>query len=287
MTAAGHVGPPSDDHVHSEWSWDAPYGSMERACHRAVELGLPSVAFTDHADFTARSLAPGIEQPAWQAGLVTQGMLAPPPLDVECYLAGVRRCRWLYPGLRIVTGIELGEPHWHTGWAADLLGADRFERVLASVHVLPAAAGGPAGHMTVDAAYACLPAGDVLRRYLQEVQCLVESFDRFDVLAHIDYAARYWPLVAGELPVADFQDHYRAVLSALSAKGKVLEVNTRVPLAADILRWWREEGGETITFGSDAHRPGDVARGFADATALAATAGFVPGREPLDLWRRR
>jgi len=40
---------PPDRHVHTEWSWDAPTGSMERTCARALDLGLRSVAFTDHA----------------------------------------------------------------------------------------------------------------------------------------------------------------------------------------------------------------------------------------------
>jgi len=284
MTGADRGGLPADDHVHSECSWDAPYGSMERACRRAVELGLPSLAFTDHADFTARSLAPGTEPPAWQEGLVTAGVLTPPVFDVERYLAGVRSCRRLFPGLRIVSGVELGEPHRHPRRAAAILGEERFERVLASVHTLPAAG---AGHTTVDAAYRTSPPDVVVRRYLREVRQLVESFDRFDVLAHIDYAARYWPRAAGELRVADFQDDYRAVLSVLAAKGKALEVNTRVPLAADIVRWWRAENGQAITFGSDAHRPDQVARGFADAAALAEAAGFRPGPDPHDLWLRR
>lgn len=33
---------PADGHVHCEWSWDAPLGSMTRSCVRAVELGLPA-----------------------------------------------------------------------------------------------------------------------------------------------------------------------------------------------------------------------------------------------------
>src|SRR5215472_2759976 len=43
---------PPDGHVHSEWSWDAPAGSMEQTCARAAALGLPAVAFTEHADYT-------------------------------------------------------------------------------------------------------------------------------------------------------------------------------------------------------------------------------------------
>ena len=38
---------PPDNHVHTEWSWDAAAGSMDETCARALELGLPSVAFTD------------------------------------------------------------------------------------------------------------------------------------------------------------------------------------------------------------------------------------------------
>ena len=42
---------PAGGHVHSEWSWDAYVGSMERTCARAVELGLPAVAFTEPHGF--------------------------------------------------------------------------------------------------------------------------------------------------------------------------------------------------------------------------------------------
>ncbi len=32
---------PADGHVHTEWSWDAPNGSMERTCARAVKYAFP------------------------------------------------------------------------------------------------------------------------------------------------------------------------------------------------------------------------------------------------------
>jgi len=44
---------PADGHVHSQWSWDAhDVGAMADTCARAVLLGLPAVAFTEHVDFT-------------------------------------------------------------------------------------------------------------------------------------------------------------------------------------------------------------------------------------------
>ena len=40
-----------DLHVHTQFSWDAPHGDMEASCRRALEIGLPALAFTEHADF--------------------------------------------------------------------------------------------------------------------------------------------------------------------------------------------------------------------------------------------
>ena len=39
--------------MHTGWSWDTPSSStMRKACERAVDLGLPAIAFTEHLDFT-------------------------------------------------------------------------------------------------------------------------------------------------------------------------------------------------------------------------------------------
>jgi histidinol-phosphatase (PHP family) len=65
-----------------------------------------------------------------------------------------------------------------------------------------------------------------------------------------------------------------------------LEVNTNAPLHPEILGWWHEEGGEAITFASDAHDPTRLARSFADAAATVEAYGFRPGRHPYDFWRR-
>jgi histidinol-phosphatase (PHP family) len=37
--------------------WAAPEDSMERTCARAVQLGLPAVAFTEHVDWNAVPVA--------------------------------------------------------------------------------------------------------------------------------------------------------------------------------------------------------------------------------------
>jgi histidinol phosphatase-like PHP family hydrolase len=47
-----------DGHVHSEWSRDtggpsAAAGRMEAMCRRALKIGLPALAFTEHLDSPA------------------------------------------------------------------------------------------------------------------------------------------------------------------------------------------------------------------------------------------
>jgi histidinol-phosphatase (PHP family) len=281
---------PPDDHVHTEWSWDAPAGSMEGSCARAVELGLPSIAFTEHVDMTrwvmtaeGRSL-----MPAERIG--ADDRFDPPAVDVDGYQACVERCRDRFPDLRILTGVELGEPHWFAGQAGALLRAGDFQRVLGSLHSLelPDGAGGPwlVDHLFWASAPEGVAPADVVRAYLEEVLRMVESSDVFQVLAHIDYPVRGWPASAGPFDPADFEDEYRAVLRALAGSGRALEVNTRLPLASEILGWWHEAGGEAVSFGSDAHQPALVAHGFATAAALAESHGFHPGRHPHDFYRR-
>jgi len=70
----------------------------------------------------------------------------------------------------------------------------------------------------------------------------------------------------------------------VAAAGRVLEVNTNRRPFPEIVRWWREAGGKVITFGSDAHYPGGVGGGFAQAVAMVEALGFRPGRHPYDRW---
>lgn len=104
---------PADNHVHSEWSWDAPLASMERSCARAVDLGLPAIAFTEHLDHTVWSV--DVDGPHADDHLTAlaspDGQLTPPTFHVSGYLAAIARCRERFAGLRILSGVEMGEPH--------------------------------------------------------------------------------------------------------------------------------------------------------------------------------
>ncbi|AGZ42884.1 histidinol-phosphatase (PHP family) protein [Actinoplanes friuliensis DSM 7358] len=259
-------------------------GDMEQSCARAVELGLPAIAFTEHLDHTVwRIDADSPYRSDHLAALLdADGLLTPPPFDAAGYLAAVERCRERFPQLRIHSGLELGEPHRHAGQIARVLAAGRFDRLLGSLHTLPdqGAFAEPWG------IYPHRDADEVVRAYLADVVTMVSTSELFSVLAHIDYPVRSWPAGAGPFDPARFEEEFRWALRATAQSGRALEVNTRLPLHATVLTWWHQEGGDAITFGSDAHLPALVGHGFREAADLAEAHGFRPGLNPYDLWRR-
>jgi histidinol-phosphatase (PHP family) len=258
---------------------------MRDACLRAIELGLPAVTFTDHADLTTLVVSDAAAEYIRAVGGQVDGNLyRPPPLDVDGYLDCVQRCQAEFAGqLPIAAGVELGDPHWHPEEAA-ALDAAGFGLIVGSVHSLRHRDG------FADTAdrYADVPAAQVIREYLAEVTALAESPAAFAVLAHINYAARYWPAGQGEYRNADFEDEYRTALRALARSGRAMEVNTSGWLALDatLLTWWREEGGQAVSFGSDAHDPFTIGHQFTAAVDFAQAAGFGPGRGGRGLWVR-
>ena len=74
---------------------------------------------------------------------------------------------------------------------------------------------------------------------------------------------------------------------ALAGTGRALEMNTSSPLAsADQVRWFREEGGEAVSFGSDAHQPERVGEGSTSPWTSSRPPASAPGRDRFDFWRR-
>ncbi len=255
--------------MHTEWSWDAQRGSMERSCERALELGLPAIAFTEHADWA----------------VVHEGQH---PVDLAGYFDSIERCRARFKGLRILTGVELGEPHWFPRETAQLLAVGPLDQVLGSVHCIRLDDGILDASQFRGRAGLDFPAA--VRAYFGEVLAMLEAGQPFEALAHLDYPKRYWPESIAAYREKDYESEIRAILVAAARSGRVLEVNTTRGnvLCPDItvVRWWREAGGQAVQYGSDAHQPDKVAEGFRVATQMVEAAGFKPARDPVALWRR-
>ena len=123
---------------------------------------------------------------------------------------------------------------------------------------------------------------EALTEYFESVLENLKVFSNFDVYGHLDYIVRYCPGQADGYSFADYSDLLDRILTTLIEKEKGLEVNTgayRNGLtepnpSIDILKRYKELGGEIITIGSDAHKPEYVADGFDRTRDLLLSLGY-------------
>jgi histidinol-phosphatase (PHP family) len=257
---------------------------MRRICARAVRIGLPAVVFTEHLDLEdCWRVDDGDIGEHAQKYVDNTGQVTLPPFDAVGYLAAIDRCRHDYPELRILTGVEFGQPHLWDKKAAALLSSGAIDRVNGSLHMLPFIDGDRAEPTTL---YRHRLADEVMWTYLEEIPRMVAGSDSFIVFTHIDYAVRSWPVAdAGPFDPRRFEDGFRAAMRAIADSGRALEMNTR-RLWPWIPQWWAEEGGRAVSFGSDAHGPEALAANFPEAMAMVESFGFGPGSRPEDFWTR-
>jgi len=109
--------------------------------------------------------------------------------------------------------------------------------------------------------------------YLELIIKMLETADSFDVVGHFDYISRFSPYKDKLMKYKDFPDHFDKIFNLCISKGKSLEFNTKtcVKLRTErkdfffdenIIKRYKELGGELISFGSDAHERSQLFRLF-------------------------
>lgn len=255
-------------------------------CHRAVQIGLPALAFTEHLDVSSWAIEPE-DLPDHLRPLVTDGVLAPPLLDANGYLDCIGRCRRAFPDLQILTGVELGQPHVDEARARLVIDLDVLDRVNGSLHTIPTTEEPGSVRSEPYTLYRLWRADDVIRSYLAELLHMIAAGGPFAVVSHIEYAVRYWPTNReGPFDPKRFEDEFRQAMRAIAGTGRALELNIGGPIRPWIPQWWREEGGKALTIASDAHTPDSLGANFYEAMAMAEHFGFHPGSRPQDFWTR-
>jgi len=249
---------PQDYHVHTHFSCDSD-ATVEAMCRAALAQGIAEIAITDHADF--EPLDP------------CHGYFRPGP-----YWEAIERCRETFAGrLTIRAGIECGEAHVYRQEVEALLAAHDYDFVLGSLHWVNS-------RPTFNAAFFDgLTLDDGLALYFDELARLAAEGE-YDVLAHPDIVRRaaYRRFGLGEVDLTLHEARVRRVLRTVAERGKGIEINTsylrkgmgRPGPSVQMLRWFREEGGQIVTLGSDAHRPEHLGDGLDMALAALWTAGF-------------
>lgn len=251
-----------DTHLHTDFSGDCD-ATPESMILGAKQLGLPGICFTDHLD--------------WDHPDVPNRFV----LDVENYVPkckelAARQSLGATDTFTVCTGIEIGmQPHL-VDRVHRLVTEYSFDFVIASSHLSHS-------HDLPDIPLFKEKSEDEsYEEYFKSVHRNILSFDDFDVYGHIDYVVRYGPNKNKYYSYEKFADIIDEVLKSLIHKGKGIEINTsgfkygvgHPHPTEDIIKRYRELGGEIITVGSDGHKPEHIAYAFDKVPEILKVAGF-------------
>ncbi|MCL2300390.1 MAG: histidinol-phosphatase HisJ family protein [Firmicutes bacterium] len=263
-----------DLHTHTDNSFDGHHSAVF-LCETAAARHLRAVGFTDHVEMDFYR-AQNFDRTAKQS-----------------YFEIVKARSAFRGKLIVCAGAELGQPTYNPAESESLVQQYSYDVVNGSIHNLR---GKKDFWFLPREEYENGGADRLLREYFGEM-LLLAQWGKFDVLSHLTYPLRY---IAGEhgIPVdlARYAEQIDAVLEAAIKNKLALEINAsglRQKLAQtmpgeDIVRRFRQLGGERVTVCSDAHYADDLGAGLEQGMDLALRCGFThmtlyQKREPMPI----
>jgi histidinol-phosphatase (PHP family) len=247
-----------DTHMHSQFSGDSN-APQEDMVVSAIGKNLSGMCFTDHLD---------IDHPDDPELFL---------LDLPNYSSSVDALRTKYHDtFPILMGIELGlQPHL-AAIHDEIISQYPFDFVIGSSHVVHG----------VDPYHPPYYEGrsdrESFDEYFTSILENISAFNNFDVYGHLDYVVRYAPDRDANYSYRNHCDIIDEILKHLIEHGHGIEINTagfRCGLdhpnpTEDIIRRYRELGGEIITVGADAHEPAHVGYAFDKVCGILKASGF-------------
>lgn len=254
-----------DYHIHSNCSMDGHF-TMTQMALASYEKGVREICFTDHWDldyFRTNPCGESLRQAHWQKVLeMFEQLRKNKPTD-----------------LKVRLGMELGEGNHNPQSAKEVASAPELDFVLGSLHNLLNE------DDFYDKSYTSLEECKKLNeRYARELVEL-SKMDFYDVLAHIGYTVRYMRRdgIPASFDMDEFGDMVDSCLKNLIQGGRGIEINcsglrTKEIMApiptVNILKRYKELGGEIITVGSDAHRTNQAAGGIDEGLDILRELGY-------------
>ncbi len=248
-----------DHHVHTNFSPDSNTPPV-RQVRKAIRLGMPAICFTDHMDFDYPSRY-GVDF----------------HLQPDTYLRAMADLKERFEGrIDIRAGVEIGLESAIKDKITDYIVSHDWDFVIGSIHMAERK------DPYFDDFFDGRSERDAYRSYFEATLDCLEHFEPFfDVLGHLDYVFR-----CGERSVTnawtEWPELMDAILRQVVDKGLGLDINTGgfkggLPFQHphdDLLRRYRELGGELITFGSDAHKPENLGERFPETGEKLKSLGF-------------
>ena len=251
----------SDYHLHTWISSDSPASLLQQA-RSALDAGLNEICVTDHWNLLDQQANP-----------------LPRTRDWSDSIAQCREARQQFgsqPEIRL--GIEVGNAEIDPDAVSKGLAqaGEELDFVIGSLHNCSLGSGG-LGIFT--AAHQCRHIEEgiaLLDDYINTLTALAAT-RTFDVMGHVIYPLRYLPQ-QWQLTLDPYEEQLRQLFRKLYLTGRGIEFNTTQGHTIEdwipVLTLYLECGGEIITIGSDAHRPGEVGAGFPEAARLLKSLGY-------------
>lgn len=249
-----------DYHTHTVRCGHAT-GRMEEYVEAAIAAGLKEYGFSDHIPMY------------WLPEAQRDPGTAMPMHELEDYVTDVLRLRAQYREIPIRLGIEAD---FVPGWEEELvkiLAPYPWDYVIGSVHFI--------GDWDFDNParinrYAEWDISELYAKFFS-LEAMAAKSGLFDFLAHVDLIKKF-----GHRPSHDLDRVYADLAEVIAGAGVGIELSTaglRKPVREvypnpQLLRECARRG-VPLVISSDAHAPGEVAWGFADALALAKETGFT------------
>ncbi len=244
--------------MHSTFSGDGT-DSLEDMVISAIEKGCGYIAVTEHCnnDYAARNIKGAAKT------------------SLEKYHKEFMRVKHKYTGqIEIAYGIELGYDPFANELNAAQLDAGGYDYVINSVHTIDGE------DCYWERYFSNRTQKEGYNNYLKAVYESLSAPYRFNTVGHFGYITRNSPFEKRDM-LTEYYEIAEAILKKMIAGGVALEANSSVRSAPspclpqrDIIRLYRDLGGELIVYGSDAHATGDICRSRAEVMSLLKDCGF-------------
>jgi histidinol-phosphatase (PHP family) len=251
-----------DSHTHTLFSSDSSM-PIVHGIKKAIKENLSGISFTDHYDFD----------------IPTKGGFDF-TFDIDLQQEEITKSinSTIIPdNFKILKGIEIGIQPQSIEAIEELMKVHTFDTVITSLHFIE---GKDPYHGDY---YIPYQYKEAYGKYLETILHCIEQFKDFDIIGHYDYIARYSPYKESTIYYKEFSDIFDSIFKILIEGGKTFEINTKTyrpfrgkePLLdPDILKRYKELGGEGISFGSDAHDTSRIGENFEKMATIVKNCGI-------------
>jgi histidinol-phosphatase (PHP family) len=248
---------PADYHMHTPLCRHAVGEPVELA-KQAVAIGLTEIGFSDHCPMRRDDFD------NWRMRFD----------QLDEYVAKVRRAQRDFPQLTIRLALEVDYLPGQEDWIRELAARRPWDYFIGSVHYV--ADGWDIDNPAKLSEWKNRDTFEVWSAYFDRLTMAAES-GLFEIIGHADLPKKF-----GHRPARNCMPLYEKFLAAAKKSGGAIELNT-AGLRKDCREIYpsREilelafQSGVPITFGSDAHAPGEVGMNFAEAVRLARSVGYT------------